>query len=83
MIEERQETVAGKPANRIVYALRDQGVSYRNVLVVVAIGDTGYSFNLFALPGSSDTLQADLQTVLLELPGGRGSLGDTVPPGPR
>ena len=64
VFEERQETVAGQPANRIVYALRDNGVSYRNVLVMVAIGDTGYSFNLFALPDAYDPLVADLQTVL-------------------
>lgn len=64
VFEEREETVAGQPAKRIVYALRDNGVSYRNVLVMVAIGDTGYSFNLFALPDAYNTLAADLQAVL-------------------
>ncbi|HIH02412.1 MAG TPA: hypothetical protein HA263_00680 [Methanoregulaceae archaeon] len=64
VIEERQETVAGQPAQRIVYAIRNDGVAYRSVLVVAAIGNTGYSFNLFALPASYDALSADLQTVL-------------------
>ena len=64
VIEERQETVAGQPADRIVYAVRKDGVAYRNVLVVAAIGNTGYSFNLFALPDAYDALTADLQTVL-------------------
>lgn len=64
VIEERQETVAGQPANRIVYAVRKDGIAYRNVLVVAAIGNTGYSFHLFALPDAQDALVADLQTVL-------------------
>ena len=64
MIEERQESVAGQPAQRIVYAIRKDGVAYQGALVVAAIGDTGYSFNLFALPDAHDALVADLQTVL-------------------
>ncbi len=64
VIEERQETVAGQPAQRIVYAIRKDGVAYRGALVVVAIGDTGYSFNLFAIPDAYDALVADLQTLL-------------------
>lgn len=64
VIEERQETVAGQPANRIVYSVRKDGVAYRNVLVVTAIGETGYSFHLFARPDAHDALVADLQAVL-------------------
>lgn len=64
VIEERPETVAGQPANRIVYTVRKDGVVYRNVLVVTAIGETGYSFHLFARPDAHDTLVADLQAVL-------------------
>jgi hypothetical protein len=64
VIEERQETVAGQPADRIAYAVRKDGVAYRNVLVVAAIGNTGYSFHLFALPDAYDALSADLQIVL-------------------
>ncbi|MEN6343314.1 MAG: hypothetical protein ABFC89_12245 [Methanospirillum sp.] len=64
VIEERQEMVAGQPADRIAYAIRNEGIAYRGTLVVTVIGNTGYSFNLFALPGSYDALSADLQTVL-------------------
>lgn len=64
VIDERQETVAGSPANRIVYGIRKDGAAYRNVLVVAVIGDTGYSFHLFALPDSHDALVDDLKTVL-------------------
>jgi hypothetical protein len=64
VIEEREETVAGQPAKRIVYAIRQDGVAYRGVLVAAAIGDTGYSFILFALPEAYDTLTGDLQTVI-------------------
>lgn len=65
VIEEREETVAGQPAKRIVSTIRQtNGVAYRSTLVVAAIGNTGYSFNLFALPEASDALTADLQTVL-------------------
>jgi hypothetical protein len=63
VIEERQETVGGHPANRVVYAVRNEGVTYRNVLVVTAIGDTGYSFHLFARPEAhehDDDLALDL-----------------------
>lgn len=64
VIEEREETVAGQPAKRIVSEVPKDGVTYRSALVVAKIGDTGYSFNLFALPGSYGTLGRDLQTVL-------------------
>ena len=64
VIEEHDETVAGRPAHRVVSAIRDEGVAYRSALVVVAIGDTGYSFNLFALPGEFGDLEDDLQRVL-------------------
>jgi hypothetical protein len=64
VIEERDETVAGRPAKRIVYALRDEGVTRRGALVVVAIGDVGYSFNLYVLPDAYSRLTDDLQTVL-------------------
>jgi hypothetical protein len=64
VIEERQETVAGRPANRVVYTVEKDGVAYRNVLVVTAIGDTGYSFHLFALPEANNELADDLEIVL-------------------
>jgi hypothetical protein len=64
VIEERQETVAGQPANRIDYTISNDDVLYRSALEVTAIGDTGYSFNLWALPESFDTLSGGLKTVL-------------------
>jgi hypothetical protein len=64
VLEEREATVAGQPAKRIVYAIRQDGVAYRSVLVAAAIGDTGYSFILFARPEAYDTLTGDVQTVL-------------------
>jgi hypothetical protein len=64
VIEERQETVAGQPANRSDYTISNDDVLYRSALVVTAIGDTGYSFNLWALPESFDTLSGGLKTVL-------------------
>lgn len=64
VIEEREETLSGEPARRIVYAVRRDGTGYRGTLVVSAIGDTGYSLTLFALPGEHDGLQDELQTVL-------------------
>lgn len=65
MIEERDETIAGEPAHRIVSALRQpNGVAVRSTLVVTVIGNTGYSFNLFAVPEANRELQDDLQTVL-------------------
>lgn len=64
VLEEQQETVAGQPAHRVVYTVRKDGVVYRNVLVVTAINETGYSFHLFARPDARDALVADLQAVL-------------------
>lgn len=64
VLGERDERVAGQPARRIEFGIRKDGVAYRSALVVTAIGDTGYSFNLFAVPGAYDALADDFRAVL-------------------
>jgi hypothetical protein len=64
VIEERSEAIAGNAGYRIEYSVRRDGIAYRNTLVLTAIGDTGYSFSLFALPASRDAMAQGLQTVL-------------------
>jgi hypothetical protein len=64
VIEEREESLSGEPARRIVYAVRRDGTGFRGTLVVAAIGDTGYSLTLFAPPGDHDALLDELETVL-------------------
>lgn len=64
VIEEREETLSGQPAKRLVYAIRKDGAAYRGTLVVAAIGGTGYSITLFAPPDAHDALADELSTVL-------------------
>ena len=79
VIEERQETVAGKPANRIVTGIRKDGAAYRNVLVVAAIGDTGYSFHPLRPTRCVRRARGRPPDRPLELPGGRGPLEERGP----
>jgi hypothetical protein len=64
VIDEREETLSGQPAKRIVYAIRRDEAAHRGTLVVAAIGDTGYSVTLFTPPDVHDALADDLSTVL-------------------
>lgn len=64
VIEEKQVMVADNPAHRMLYALRYDDIAYRNVLVVTARGDTGYTFHLWALPRAHEQLVSELDAVL-------------------
>lgn len=64
VIEETQVSVDGTPAHRLLYAIRSEETAYRNILVVTARDDVGYSFHLWALPAAHEEMAAGLQTVL-------------------
>ena len=64
VIEDEQVTVGGDPAHRLLYAIRYQETAYRNVLVVTAHQDRGYSFHLWTPPAVHEEMARGLQVVL-------------------